>query len=69
MRYARVLLCLSVMVLCILSAGCAGEQVTAGAPVTLTIWHVYGEQTDSPLNDLIDEFNRTEGEESDGRRN
>ena len=63
MRYARVLLCLSVMVLCILSAGCAGEQVTAGAPITLTIWHVYGEQTDSPLNDLIDEFNRTEGEE------
>ena len=63
MRYTRVLLCLSVMVLCILSAGCAGEQVVAGAPITLTIWHVYGEQTDSPLNDLIDEFNRTEGEE------
>ena len=26
-----------------------------------TIWHVYGGQTDSPLNDLIDEFNGTEG--------
>ncbi len=30
-------------------------------PITLTIWHVYGGQTDSPLNDLIDEFNGTEG--------
>ena len=27
----------------------------------MTIWHVYGGQTDSPLNDLIDEFNGTEG--------
>ena len=30
-------------------------------PVTLTIWHVYGGQTDSPLNDMIDEFNQTIG--------
>lgn len=33
------------------------------APITLTVWHVYGGQTDSPLNDLIDEFNRTVGAE------
>ena len=26
-------------------------------PVTVTLWHVYGGQTESPLNDLIDEFN------------
>ena len=32
-------------------------------PVTLTIWHVYGGQTDSPLNDMIDEFNQTIGKE------
>ena len=32
-------------------------------PVTLTVWHVYGGQTDSPLNDLIDEFNETVGAE------
>lgn len=30
-------------------------------PVTLTVWHVYGGQTDSPLNDLIEEFNKTVG--------
>ena len=33
------------------------------APITLTVWHVYGSQTDSPLNDLIDEFNHTVGAE------
>lgn len=32
-------------------------------PVTITIWHVYGGQTDSPLNNQIDEFNRTVGKE------
>jgi len=32
-------------------------------PVTLTVWHVYGSQTDSPMNDMIDEFNRTVGKE------
>lgn len=32
-------------------------------PVTVTLWHVYGGQTESPLNDLIDEFNETIGKE------
>lgn len=32
-------------------------------PITLNIWHVYGGQTDSPLNDLIEEFNETVGSE------
>jgi hypothetical protein len=42
--------------------GC-GTVITKADPVTLTLWHVYGEQTDSPLNDLIDEFNETVGAE------
>lgn len=29
--------------------------------VTLSVWHVYGGQTDSPLSPLIEEFNATEG--------
>ena len=37
--------------------GC-GTVITKADPVTLTLWHVYGEQTDSPLNDLVDEFNK-----------
>lgn len=32
-------------------------------PVTLTMWHVYGEQADSPMNKQIDEFNQTIGKE------
>jgi len=32
-------------------------------PVTLTLWHVYGEQADSPMNLLIEEFNTTVGRE------
>lgn len=43
-------------------AGCA--QTDDGGPVTLTIWHVYGSQTESPLNELIDEFNQTAGKEA-----
>ncbi|MGI6096048.1 MAG: extracellular solute-binding protein [Lachnospiraceae bacterium] len=36
-------------------------------PVTVTLWHVYGGQTESPLNDLIDEFNETVGKEKNIR--
>ena len=32
-------------------------------PVTITLWHVYGEQSDSPMNRLVDEFNTTVGQE------
>lgn len=32
-------------------------------PVTLNMWHVYGSQTKSPLNTVIDEFNSTVGRE------
>lgn len=40
------------------SSGCVRAQKD---PITLNIWHVYGEQTNSPLNDMIDLFNKTEG--------
>lgn len=32
-------------------------------PVTLKIWHVYGEHSESPMNVLIEEFNTTVGRE------
>ena len=32
-------------------------------PVTITLWHVYGGEVDSPLNRFIDEFNQTVGAE------
>ncbi|MCR5458969.1 MAG: extracellular solute-binding protein [Acetatifactor sp.] len=49
-----------IAVLLILS-GCQGRKVKE--PVTITIWHVYGGQTDSPLNTLIEEFNESVGKE------
>ena len=48
----------------LLLTGCAARQRTETAePVTLTVWHVYGGQTDSPLNNLIEEFNQTAGQQ------
>lgn len=45
--------------------GCLDKtKPDADNPVTLTMWHVYGSQTQSPLNDAIDEFNDTVGREN-----
>lgn len=33
-------------------------------PVTLTMWHVYGSQTNSPMNDMVYRFNQTVGREN-----
>lgn len=44
--------------------GCsAASHLDPDNPVTLSIWHVYGSQTESPLNDVINTFNRTTGKE------
>lgn len=43
-------------------SGCVSAE-KENQPLTISIWHVYGGQTDSPLNDLIDEFNETVGKD------
>lgn len=51
---------------CLLSllTGCAAtDRPSSENPVTLTMWHVYGSQTKSPLNTAIDEFNDTVGKD------
>ena len=46
-------------------SGCSDKtKPDVNNPVTLTMWHVYGSQTKSPLNDAIDEFNDTVGREN-----
>ena len=55
-----VLLLVAVVLLC---TGCSNTVNKEETPITITVWHVYGGQTDSPLNDLIDEFNQTVGKE------
>ncbi len=64
MKRSLALLSMLLMMLTLLT-GCSGgkDQLSASDPVTLTMWHVYGSQTESPLNNLVDEFNRTEGKE------
>ena len=46
-----------------LLSGCSKSNLNPKDPITLTMWHVYGEQADSPMNQLIDEFNSTVGKE------
>lgn len=57
-------------VLCMVCLAALGALFLSGCgsvrrkePVTVTIWHVYGGQAESPLNDLIEQFNETEGKE------
>lgn len=46
------------------ASGCGQKSLLhPDDPVTLTLWHVYGEQADSPMNRLIDEFNSSVGKE------
>lgn len=53
------LLIFSISICCL--SGCKKSKLDKNKPVTLTMWHVYGEQADSPMNRLIDEFNGTVG--------
>ena len=45
--------------------GCAQRE--DAEPLTVTLWHVYGGEVDSPLNDLIKRFNSTVGAEQNIR--
>ena len=55
MRYIMRKICLfPVMIAVIVFTGCG--QKKNEDPVTVTLWHVYGGQTESPLNELIDEY-------------
>ncbi len=55
---------LTLIMLSAILSGC-GQNTMPGPenPVTLNMWHVYGSQTKSPLNAVIDEFNSTVGRE------
>ena len=46
------------LVLCLAACGENNRE-----PITITLWHVYGGEVNSPMNTLVDEFNHTVGQE------
>ncbi|MBE5865000.1 MAG: carbohydrate ABC transporter substrate-binding protein [Lachnospiraceae bacterium] len=62
-RYIAIIISMAIMMTCL--SGCTQQQTPSPEnPITLTMWHVYGSQTKSPLNTIIDEFNGTTGKEN-----
>ena len=62
-RIIAIIICLAIIIPCF--SGCSQQNTPSPEnPITLTMWHVYGSQTTSPLNTIIDEFNRTVGKEN-----
>lgn len=62
-KTVSILLCILTVTLCL--SGCAkSDRPSLGEPVVLTMWHVYGSQTESPLNTAINRFNDTVGKEN-----
>ena len=62
-RYVLLILTATFAMMMLLS-GCSKSKLNQKDPITLTMWHVYGEQADSPMNQLIDEFNSTVGKDN-----
>ena len=62
-KILSIILTFAITAVCL--SGCSDKtKPDADNPVTLTMWHVYGSQTKSPLNDAIDQFNDTVGREN-----
>ena len=58
----RVLSLLLSAALLLALSGCGEDTLlNKREPVTVTFWHVYGEQSGSPMDVLVQEFNRTVG--------
>ncbi len=63
MKKKIISLFLATLLLCTLG-GCGSRTLLDPKdPVELTFWHVYGEQAGSPMDLLVEEFNRTVGKE------
>lgn len=58
-NFSLLLIIIAALIFC--CSGCKRSELDKNKPVTLTMWHVYGEQADSPMNRLAEEFNQTEG--------
>ena len=60
----KLFVCMLILFCAVGLSGCKSKTtLSPDNPVTLTMWHVYGEQADSPMNRLVDQFNETVGKE------
>ena len=58
----RFLLALALVLLVVSLTGCGEKSALSPKdPVILSMWHVYGENADAPMNRLVEEFNATVG--------
>lgn len=57
----RILPVLLSLIVCFLNIGCDRERMDPKRPVTITMWHNYGGQMQSVMDELVDEFNSTVG--------
>ena len=56
------LLALALVLLVSSLTGCSEKSLLSpDDPVILSMWHVYGENADAPMNRLVEEFNATVG--------
>ncbi len=62
-RFLGGALCLCLLLTLLAGCGTKGP-LDPKNPVTLTMWHVYGSQTNSLMGDLVDEFNATTGKDN-----
>ncbi|MDL2236500.1 ABC transporter substrate-binding protein [Christensenellaceae bacterium OttesenSCG-928-K19] len=61
-KFIAVALCLCTLSIALI--GCGKQQLLDSEnPTELTMWHVFGSQTESPMNTMVDEFNKTVGKE------
>lgn len=61
-KFIRAALTMLVPILGLCACG-KHSELNPNNPITLSMWHVYGEQTESPMNRLLSEFNETVGKE------
>ena len=63
LRFLSLILLSVVSLASLLLSGCRDSILDPDDPVSLSFWHVYGAQTDSPMNKLVEQFNNTVGKE------
>ena len=63
MKKKMICIAVCVLICCTALLGCTAGPLDPGNPVTVTLWHNYGGQMKTTMDELVDEFNSTVGHE------